>query len=278
MSWLTGVIVLAMLAGPFVADAQPVASRTVIVSTTTSTQDSGLLDMLVPIFERKTGYTVKTASVGTGQALALAARGEADVVLVHAPTLEKKYVAEGKLSNRRLVMYNDFVIAGPDTDPAKIKGEKTAVAALKKIAGAGARFVSRGDRSGTHILEQDLWKRAEVTPAASWYIESGQGMGATLGIANDRGAYVLTDRATLMAFGRRAALSIFVEGDRPLLNVYAVMEINPANGPRVNVAGGKAFADFMVASETQAVIKTFGVDKYGQPLFVPIAGKKEEDL
>ena len=278
MSWLTGVIVLAMLAGPFVADAQPVASRTVIVSTTTSTQDSGLLDMLVPIFERKTGYTVKTASVGTGQALALAARGEADVVLVHAPTLEKKYVAEGKLSNRRLVMYNDFVIAGPDTDPAKIKGEKTAVAALKKIAGAGARFVSRGDRSGTHILEQDLWKRAEVTPAASWYIESGQGMGATLGIANDRGAYVLTDRATLMAFGRRAALSIFVEGDRPLLNVYAVMEINPANGPRVNVAGGKAFADFMVAPETQAVIKTFGVDKYGQPLFVPIAGKKEEDL
>ena len=278
MSWLTGVIVFAMLAGPFVADAQPVASRTVIVSTTTSTQDSGLLDMLVPIFERKTGYTVKTASVGTGQALALAARGEADVVLVHAPTLEKKYVAEGKLSNRRLVMYNDFVIAGPDTDPAKIKGEKTAVAALKKIAGAGARFVSRGDRSGTHILEQDLWKRAEVTPAASWYIESGQGMGATLGIANDRGAYVLTDRATLMAFGRRAALSIFVEGDRPLLNVYAVMEINPANGPRVNVAGGKAFADFMVAPETQAVIKTFGVDKYGQPLFVPIAGKKEEDL
>ena len=187
-------------------------------------------------------------------------------------------MAEGKLSNRRLVMYNDFVIAGPDTDPAKIKGEKTAVAALKKIAGAGARFVSRGDRSGTHILEQDLWKRAEVTPAASWYIESGQGMGATLGIANDRGAYVLTDRATLMAFGRRAALSIFVEGDRPLLNVYAVMEINPANGPRVNVAGGKAFADFMVAPETQAVIKSFGVDKYRQPLFVPIAGKKEEDL
>ena len=278
MSWLTGVIVLAMMAGPFVADAQPVASRTVVVATTTSTQDSGLLDMLVPIFERKTGYTVKTASVGTGQALALAARGEADVALVHAPTLEKKYVAEGKLSNRRLVMYNDFVIAGPDTDPAKIKGEKTAAAALKKIAGAGARFVSRGDRSGTHILEQDLWKRAEVTPAASWYIESGQGMGATLGIANDRGAYVLTDRATLMAFGRRAALSIFVEGDRPLLNVYAVMEINPANGPRVNVAGGKAFADFMVAPETQAVIKTFGVDKYGQPLFVPIAGKKEEDL
>jgi tungstate transport system substrate-binding protein len=278
MSWLTCVIVLAMVASPFVAEAQPAGSRIVIVATTTSTQDSGLLDVLVPMFERRTGYTVKTVSVGTGQALALAARGEVDVVLVHAPTLEKKYVVEGKLSNRRLVMYNDFVIAGPETDPARIKGEKNVVAALKKIAGAGARFVSRGDKSGTHLLEQDLWTRAEVTPAAAWYIESGQGMGATLGIANDRGAYVLTDRATLLAFGRRVALSILVEGDRPLLNVYAVLEINPANGPRVNVAGGKAFADFMVAPETQAVIKTFGVDKYGQPLFAPIAGKKEEDI
>jgi tungstate transport system substrate-binding protein len=278
MSWLTCVIVLAMVASPCVAEAQPAGSRTVIVATTTSTQDSGLLDVLVPMFERRTGYTVKTVSVGTGQALALAARGEADVALVHAPTLEKKYVAEGTRSNRRLVMYNDFVIAGPETDPARIKGEKVVVAALRKIAEAGARFVSRGDKSGTHILEQYLWKRAEVTPPATWYIESGQGMGATLGIANDRGAYVLTDRATLLAFGRRVALSILVEGDRPLLNVYAVLEINPANGPRVNVAGGKAFADFMVAPETQAVIKTFGVDKYGHPLFVPIAGKKEEDL
>jgi len=271
-------VCLLVLAG--LAMAAPVASRsgTVIVSTTTSTQDSGLLDVLVPMFEKKSGMSVKTISVGTGQALALAARGEADVTLAHAPELERRYVAEGKMLNRRLVMYNDFVIIGPEDDPARIKGMTKAVEALKRIAETQSRFVSRGDRSGTHILEQDLWKRAEVTPAASWYIESGQGMGATLGIANDRGAYVLTDRATLMAFGRRAALSIFVEGDRPLLNVYAVMEINPANGPRVNVAGGKAFADFMVAPETQAVIKTFGVDKYGQPLFVPIAGKKEEDL
>jgi len=278
MVTLSTVIVLALLAIPLVAAAQPAGSRTVILSTTTSTQDSGLLDVLVPLFERKTGYSVKTVSVGTGQALALAARGEADVALVHAPTLEKKYVAEGKMSNRRLVMYNDFVIAGPEADPARIKGEKSAVTAFKKIAAAGARFVSRGDKSGTHILEQDLWKRAEIGPAAPWYIESGQGMGATLGIANDRGAYVLTDRATLLAFARRVALPVMVEGDRPLLNIYSVMEINPANGPRVNVAGGTAFADFMVAPETQAVIKTFGVDKYGQALFVPVAGKKEEDL
>lgn len=258
--------------------AQAPASRTVILSTTTSTQDSGLLDVLVPEFERETGYTLKTISVGTGQALALAARGEADVTLAHAPALEKKYVAEGKMQNRRLVMYNDFVIVGPESDPAKIKGEKSAVAALKRIAEAQARFVSRGDKSGTNILELNLWKRAGITPGPPWYIESGQGMGATLGIADDRHAYTITDRATYLAFTKRVALKIMVEGDRPLLNIYSVMEVNPANGPRVNAAGGKAFAEFMLAPATQQMIKTFGIDKYGQALFVPIAGKKDEDF
>jgi tungstate transport system substrate-binding protein len=271
-------VVLALLLSPLVAAAQPAGSRTVILSTTTSTQDSGLLDVLVPAFEKKTGYSVKMIAVGTGQALALAARGEADVTLAHAPALEKKYVEDGKMQNRRLVMYNDFVVAGPEADPAKIKGEKSVAAAMKKIAAAGARFVSRGDKSGTHILEQALWKRAEVTPGAPWYIESGQGMGATLGIANDRAAYVLSDRATLLAFAKRVALPIMVQGDRLLLNIYSVMEVNSANGPRVNAAGGQAFADFMLAPETQATIKTFGVDKYGEPLFVPIAGKKDEDF
>jgi tungstate transport system substrate-binding protein len=279
MTWTRGLIlvvaVTALLGWAGSADAQ---SKTVILSTTTSTQDSGLLDVLVPLFERNTGYTVKTISVGTGQALALAARGEADVTLAHAPALEKKYVAEGKMQNRRLVMYNDFVIIGPEDDPAKIKGEKSAVAALKKIAAPGARFVSRGDKSGTNILEQALWKEAGVTPAAPWYIESGQGMGATLGIADDRKAYTLTDRGTMLAFAKRIALKVMVEGDRPLLNLYSVMEVNPANGPTVNTQGGKAFAEFMLAPQTQAVIKTFGVDKYGQPLFVPIAGKKDEDF
>jgi tungstate transport system substrate-binding protein len=251
---------------------------TVVLSTTTSTQDSGLLDVLVPLFEKQSGLTVKPVSVGTGQALALAARGEADVTLVHAPALEKKYVADGKLLNRRLVMYNDFIVVGPEADPAKIRGEPRAAAALAKIAAAGARFVSRGDKSGTHILEQALWKEAGVTPAAPWYIESGQGMGATLSIADDRRAYTLTDRGTYLAFSKRIALKTLVEGDRALFNVYSVMEVNPANGPRVNPAGGKAFADFMVASATQAVIKTFGVEKFGQPLFAPIAGKKDEDL
>ncbi len=253
-------------------------SNVVIVSTTTSTQDSGLLDVLVPMFERKTGLSVKTISVGTGQALALAARGEADVTLAHAPSVEKKYVQEGKMSNRRLVMYNDFVIIGPAEDPAKIKGLPRAVDALRRIAESQSRFVSRGDRSGTHVLEMGLWKQAGIEPKGTWYIESGQGMGQTLGIANDRRAYTLTDRGTYLAFQRRIDLPILVDKDRPLLNVYSVMEVNPANGPRVNAAGGKAFADFMLAPETQAVIRIFGIDKYGQPLFVPIAGKKDEDL
>ncbi len=268
--WL---IAASLLAAPAAAQ-----SSVVILSTTTSTQDSGLLDVLVPLFEKQSGLSVKTISVGTGQALALAARGEADVTLAHAPSVERKYVEEGKMSNRRLVMYNDFVIIGPADDPARIKGLPKAVDALKRIAESQSRFVSRGDKSGTHVLEQALWKQAGLEPTGAWYIESGQGMGQTLGIATDRRAYTLTDRGTYLVFAERVDLPILVEKDRPLLNIYSVMEVNPANGPRVNAAGGKAFAAFMLAPETQAVIRTFGVDKYGQALFVPIAGKKDEDL
>jgi tungstate transport system substrate-binding protein len=271
---LAGLVVLTASAPPEAARAQ----STVILSTTTSTQDSGLLDVLVPMFEKTSGLTVKTISVGTGQALALASRGEADVTLAHAPALEKKYVEDGKTLNRRLVMYNDFVIVGPENDPAKIKGLSSAADALKRLVAAQARFVSRGDKSGTHVLEHSLWKAAAVTPGAPWYIESGQGMGATLGIANDRQAYTLSDRATMLAFSKRVDLKPMVEGDKLLLNIYSVMEVNPANGLKVNPAGGKAFADFMLAPETQAIIKRFGVDKFGQPLFVPIAGKKDEDF
>ena len=274
MLWaLLAALVLAVLPAPVEAQRPPV-----ILSTTTSTQDSGLLDVLVPLFERQTGYTVKTIAVGTGQALALAARGEADVVLAHAPALEKKYVAEGKMLDRRLVMYNDFVIIGPADDPAKIKGTKKAADALKAIAASGSRFVSRGDNSGTHVLEKALWKLAGVEPKGAWYIESGQGMGATLGIADDRKAYTLTDRGTFLAFQKRIRLPILLEGDRPLLNIYSVMLVNPSNGPKVNAAGGTAFADFMVSTDVQKVVKTFGVDKYGQPLFVPVAGVKEEEV
>jgi tungstate transport system substrate-binding protein len=268
------VVAAAMLA-PFRVEAQ---RAPVILSTTTSTQDSGLLDVIVPLFEKKTGYTVKTIAVGTGQALALAARGEADVVLAHAPSLEKKYVSEGKLLNRRLVMYNDFVIIGPPDDPAKIQGLKKAAEAMKAIASSRSKFVSRGDNSGTHNLEKALWKLTGIVPSESWYIESGQGMGATLGIADDRSAYTITDRGTYLALQKRVRLPILLEGDRPLLNIYSVLEVNPANGPRVNTAGGKAFADFLVAPETQDVIKSFGVEKYGQPLFAPIAGMEEKAI
>jgi tungstate transport system substrate-binding protein len=278
MTFRARAALLALVAVAGAAAGAPRVSGVLILSTTTSTQDSGLLDVLVPLFERQTGYTVKTISVGTGQALTLAARGEADVTLAHAPTLEKKYVAEGRVLNRRLVMYNDFVIAGSDEDPAGIRGERSAAAALRKIAAAGARFVSRGDRSGTHLLEQALWREAGAVPAAPWYIESGLGMGPTLALAADRRAYTLTDRATLLAFAKRVALVVMVEGDRPLLNAYSVMEVNPAHSPRVNAAGGKAFADFMLAPATQEIIRTFGIDKYGRALFVPIAGKRDEDL
>jgi len=267
-----------ILAIPFQLHAGEAASKSVILSTTTSTQDSGLLDVLVPLFEKKNGTRVKTISVGTGQALALAAKGEADVALVHAPSLEKKYVAEGKLTNRRLVMYNDFIVLGPANDPAKIKSTKSSAEAMKRVAASASRFVSRGDSSGTHNLEKSLWKNAGIQPKGEWYIESGQGMGATLGIANDRNAYTISDRATYLAFRKRVTLAVLLESDKPLLNIYSVMEVNPANGPRINTVGGKAFADFMVAPETQAVIKTFGVEKFGQPLFIPVAGKREEEI
>jgi len=254
------------------------AGQAVILSTTTSTQDSGLLEVLVPIFEKKTGATVKVISVGTGQALALAAKGEADVALVHAPDSEKQYVADGLLVNRRLVMHNDFLLIGPADDPAEIRGMKSAVEAMKRIAEAKATFVSRGDNSGTHQLEKKLWQEAKVSPSGAWYLSSGQGMGATLGIASEKKGYILTDRATLLAFKKRVQLDPLVERDRTLLNIYSVMEPNAAKFPRVNVAGGKAFADFMVSKETQEVIRTFGVEKFGEPLFFPDAGKREDAL
>ncbi|MBI1735243.1 MAG: substrate-binding domain-containing protein [Candidatus Rokubacteria bacterium] len=269
--WLLPVLVLLGALRPVAAQPRPV-----ILATTTSTQDSGLLDVLVPVFERHTGHAVKTIAVGTGQALALGARGEADVVLVHAPALEKRYVAEGKLLDRRLVMFNDFVLIGPANDPAGIRGMPSAADALRAIAAARAPFVSRGDSSGTHLLEQALWRVAGVEPGRGWYVEAGQGMGATLGIADDRNAYALTDRGTYLAFRKRVRLPILVEGDRALLNVYSVMTV-PASG-RVNAAGGKAFADFMVSPAAQAVIRTYGADRYDEPLFVPIAGVDEDRI
>jgi tungstate transport system substrate-binding protein len=278
LRWTASTALLVLMLARLVPSAPAAAGQAVILSTTTSTQDSGLLDVLVPMFEKKTGYTVKTISVGTGQALALGAKGEADVCLVHAPDSEKKYVADGLLLNRRLVMHNDFIIVGPAGDPARIKGLTSAVDALKRIAESKATFVSRGDNSGTHQLEKKLWKEAKVSPAGAWYLQAGQGMGATLGIASEKRAYAVTDRATFLAFQKRVQLANLVQKDRILLNIYSVLEANAAKFPRVNATGGKAFADFMVSKEVQDVIKTFGVDKFGEPLFFPDAGKREEAL
>jgi tungstate transport system substrate-binding protein len=257
------------------------SEKDIILATTTSTQDSGLLDVLVPLFQQQTGYQVKTVSIGTGAALALGARGEADVVLVHAPASELQWMQQGNGTERLLVMHNDFLVIGPAEDPAKIKGESDALAALKKIADAKAPFVSRGDNSGTQQLELSLWQKINITPKGQpWYIESGTGMGQTLTIADQRQAYTITDRATWLSSTGRIQLPIMVERDPVLLNVYHVMPVNPAKFPNVpiNAAGGKAFADFMVSPDTQKVIGAFGKDKYGEALFVPDAGKSEAEV
>jgi tungstate transport system substrate-binding protein len=261
-----------------VAAAQP-AQKNVILATTTSTQDSGLLDVLLPIFEKKTGYFVKTIAVGSGQAMAMGARGEADVLLVHSPAAEQKFMADGNGVERRLVMHNDYIILGPPADPAKIKGMKKASEAFKKIAATGSIFMSRGDNSGTNAKEKDIWKAAGVKyEGEKWYQQTGLGMGQTLAVAAEKKTYTLADRGTYLALKKNLGLDILVEGDGILLNIYHVIEVNPKKWPKANFAGAKAFGDFMISKETQAIIKTFGVDKYGSPLFFPDAGKKEEAL
>jgi len=273
---LAGFVILLFFVGADLANPQ---QKTIILATTTSTQDSGLLDVLIPIFEKKTGYFVKTIAVGSGQAMAMGQKGEADVLLVHSPAAEKKFVGEGYGINRRLIMHNDFIIVGPSEDSAKIKGLKLASEAFKKIASAQALFLSRSDRSGSHVKEMDIWKAAGIKPEGEkWYQQTGLGMGQTLNVTAEKKGYTLTDRGTYLALKKNPGLNILVEGDAILLNIYHVIELNPAKWPRVNAAGGKAFADFMVSNETQGIIKTFGVEKFGFPLFFPGAGKKEEEL
>lgn len=249
--------------------------RDVILATTSSTQDSGLLDVLVPDFQDKTGYIVKVIAVGTGAALEMGKKGDADVLLVHAPAAEKELVESGDVTDRRLVMHNDFVIVGPADDPAKVRGMVNATDALKMIADAQAIFVSRGDDSGTHKMELALWEGAGMSPEGSWYQSSGQTMGATLKIASEKGGYTLTDRATYLATQKDLALVILVEGDKVLYNVYHVMVVNPEKHAGVNYEGARAFADYITSSETQKMIGEFGLEKFGQPLFVPDAGKPE---
>ncbi len=274
-----GLVIGCTSATPSASTPPTPANPELILATTTSTQDSGLLDVLVPMFESQTGYNVKTVAVGTGAALALGQRGEADVLLVHAPTSELPLMENGDCISRKLVMHNDFIFVGPPSDPAGISGTSDAVAALTAIADSKSIFISRGDDSGTNKMELSLWAKADIDPARqSWYQESGQGMGATLTIASEKQGYTLTDRATYLATKANLDLDIFTQGDPVLLNIYHVMQVNPNKSEKINAEGAKAFVDFMVDPSTQEVIKNFGVDKYGQSLFFPDADKAEKDL
>jgi tungstate transport system substrate-binding protein len=254
-------------------------TKQVILATTTSTKDSGLLDVLIPIFQQKTGYVVLPIAVGSGAAMAMGQRGEADVLLVHAPASEVTFMKDGYGTNRQLIMHNDYIIVGPAADPGKLKGTGKAVDAFKKIADSKSVFISRGDNSGTNQAELAIWKAANITAdGQSWYTKANTGMGATLNIASEKAAYTMTDRATFLANKQNLALDVLVEGDPLLLNIYHVIQVNQEKFPVVNAAGAKAFSDFMISPETQKAIGEFGVAKYGAPLFFPDYGKKESDL
>jgi tungstate transport system substrate-binding protein len=255
------------------------ANPDLILATTTSTQDSGLLDVLIPAFEKQSGYVVKTVAVGTGQALTMGEEGNADVLLVHAPASEVTFMENGFGIERYLVMHNDFIIVGPADDPAGVANAATTQDAFKAIYNNSAIFVSRADDSGTHKMELGLWKKTELDPAGqAWYLEAGQGMGATLRIASEKIGYTLTDRATYLANKDSLQLAILFEGDNALLNIYHVIVVNPELHANINLAGAQAFAKFMIAKDTQATIAEFGVDKFGEPLFYPDADKTDADF
>lgn len=250
----------------------------IILATTTSTQDSGLLDVLIPMFEEQTGFRVKTIAVGTGQALAMGEKGEADVLLTHAPASEKPLVESGAVTNYQLVMHNDFILVGPSSDPAKVKDLKSVADAFKAISETSSIFVSRGDDSGTDKKEKGIWKDINIPNEGSWYQETGQGMGQTLNIASQKEGYTLTDRATFLAQKDNLQLEIVVQGEKSLLNIYHVMQVNEEKFPKVNADGAKAFVEFMIDSKTQDIIGEFGMDEYGEPLFFKDAGKSEEEI
>ncbi len=261
-------------------------SNNLILATTTSTQDSGLLDVLIPMFEKSSGLTVKTVAVGSGAAITMGQQGNADVLLVHSPAAEKQFMTDGWGKDRALIMHNDFIIVGPTADPAKIKG-LAVVDAFKVLAAAGAadatkvQFFGRNDKSGTSVMELSLWKKAAVDPVgakAAWYASTGQGMGQTLTLTSQKAGYTITDRATYLANKDKLQLDILVQGDKSLLNVYHVITVNSDKWPKVNYTGAMTFLKYMTDPTTQDFLSKFGVDKYGQPLFFPDATKTDADL
>ena len=267
---LCGVFVAAIVVAP----AAP-AQRFITVASTTSTEQSGLFKHLLPIFQTKTGIEVRVVALGTGQSLDMGKRGDADVVFVHARSLEEKFIADGYGVKRFPVMYNDFVLIGPRSDPAKIAGGKDTLEALRKIKGAAAPFVSRGDRSGTHTAELALWKQAGIDIAAQkgpWYRDTGQGMGPALNSASSMNGYILADRGTWIAFKNRGDLAILVEGDKRLFNQYGIMLVNPAKHTYVKKELGHAFIDWIISPDGQKAIADYNIG--GERLFVPNAGQE----
>ncbi len=272
-----GVLLLGLLTActnPLNDEPTPAAGtkNELVLATTTSTYDSGLLDAILPDFEVKTGIRVRVIAVGTGQALALGRAGDADVLLVHARQLEDQFVADGYAPSRTDVMYNDFVIVGPATDPAGIKGMNDAAAALAKIADSQAPFISRGDNSGTHVKEQQIWQKAGITPGGDWYQSVGQGMGAVLNMANEQQAYTLSDRGTYLSRTQSGLnLDILVQGDPMLRNPYGVLPVTPNKENDINYDAAIAFINWITSPEVQTMIGEYGVEKFGQPLFYPNA-------
>lgn len=267
-AFLVGLVLLAAI-----ATRGACAATSVILATTTSTQDTGLLDVLVPAFEKASGVTVKTIAVGTGAALAMGEKGDADVLLVHAPSAELAYMAKGRGLSRALVMHNAFIIVGPAADPAHVKATDRAQDAFAAIARAQSPFVSRGDDSGTNIKELALWQAASTKPDGSWYIKTGSGMGDTLHVASQKSAYTLTDDATYLAQRSTLALVPLLQNAKDLLNIYHVIVVKPLPDHVSNQAGGEAFARYVVSAAGQQLIAGYGRERFGRPLFAPDAGK-----
>jgi len=251
----------------------------IIVSTTTSTVDSGLLDVLQPAFEQQTGYKLTILSQGSGAALKTGERGEADVVLAHSPAAEKDFITGGHGTRRELVMHNDFIVVGPAKDPANLKGATSLNDVMQRVSASSAPFISRGDNSGTHALELGLWKGAAVeTKGKAFYQESGSGMGQTLQIASEKAGYTITDRATYLNLRKHLHLEILRESDPALLNVYHVIQVDPKKSTKVNAEGATAFLEYLISPSAQSLIGKYGIEKYGHPLFVPDYGKDESKL
>ena len=261
------------------ASCNVIDNKDLLLVSTTSTQDSGLLDVLLPAFESQSGYYVQLIATGSGQALKIGEQGNADVILLHSPAAEKEFVANGFGIDRRLVMHNDFVIVGPPSDPAALRTQPTLDSVFETIFSSASTFVSRGDESGTHVKELAIWTNAGLDPhGQSWYIETGQGQGNTLTITSEKGGYALVDRGTFLAYKSNLDLEILFEGDPFLLNVYHVLTVNSEKWQSVNLEGAKAFADFITSPDGQKIIAEFGVEEYGQPLFFPDADKTDEEL